>query len=113
MVSVLSFSADWQQGADAYNRGDCQTALKILRPLAMRGNALSQVSLGEMYRNGHGVTQSDAEAVKWYRKSAEQGDARGQNNLGWMYDEGRGVAQSDTEVVEWHRKADEQSNAPG
>ena len=35
-----------------------------------------------MYANGHGVTQDDAEAVKWYRLAAEQGDAAGQVILG-------------------------------
>ena len=35
-----------------------------------------------MYRNGQGVTQDNAEAVKWYRKAAEQGYAAAQFNLG-------------------------------
>ena len=34
-----------------------------------------------MYQNGLGVTQDDAEAVKWYRLAAEQGNTYAQNNL--------------------------------
>jgi hypothetical protein len=30
--------------------------------------------LGEMYANGRGVAQDDAEAVHWYRKAADLGD---------------------------------------
>ena len=63
-----------------------------------------------MYREGFGVAQSDAEAVKWYRKSAEQGNVFGQNNLGWMYEKGRGVGQSGTEAVKWYRKSAGQGN---
>ena len=71
MVSVPSFSADFQKGLDAYNRGDYQSALREWRPLAEQGNAYAQGNLGFMYKNGRGIAQSDTAAVKWYRKSAE------------------------------------------
>ena len=66
-----------------------------------------------MYDTGKGVTQDDAEAVKWYRKSAEQGNGLGQNNLGWMYNKGKGVTQDYAEAVKWYRKEAEQGNANG
>ena len=56
--------------------------------LAERGLAFAQVNLGLMYDNGEGVTENDAEAVRWYRLAAEQGYASGQYNLGLMYDLG-------------------------
>ncbi len=59
----------------AYQRGDYATAIRKFRPLAEQGNAEAQFNLGGMYRQGRGVPQDDAEAMKWYRKAAEQGDA--------------------------------------
>jgi TPR repeat protein len=46
-----------------------------------------------MYREGRGVPQNDAEAVKWFRKAAEQGYAGAQYSLGYMYANGQGVPQ--------------------
>ena len=84
MVSVLSFSADYQKGLDAYNHGDFQAALREWRPLAEQGDANAQWELGFMYRFGLGVAENHTEAVKWYRKSAEQGDEWSQNRLKQM-----------------------------
>jgi TPR repeat protein len=74
---------------------------------------MGQVNLGQMYANGQGVPQSDAEAVAWYHKAAEQGQAAGQAYLGYMYQRGKGVPQSDTEAVAWYRKAAEQGHGAG
>ena len=46
--------------------------LNLLRKAAEQGHARMQNALGWMYRNGEGVTQDYAEAVKWFRKAAEQ-----------------------------------------
>jgi uncharacterized protein len=43
-----------------------------------------------MFVLGRGVSQDDAEAVKWYRKAAEQGYPAAQFNLGEMHRQGRG-----------------------
>ena len=83
----------YHEGYDAYNRGDYDTALKELRPLAEQGFASSQSTLGTMYAKGQGVPQDYQEAVRWYRLAAEQGQAGAQNNLGLMYEEGQGVPQ--------------------
>jgi TPR repeat protein len=44
-----------------------------------------------MYRDGRGVPQDDAEAMKWALRAAEQNDAFGQFLVGAMYAEGRGA----------------------
>ena len=41
-----------------------------------------------MYRNGEGVPQDYAEAVKWFRLAAEQGHACAQTLLGAIYHNG-------------------------
>ena len=88
-------------------------ALQIYKRLTVDpgpGYAAAQTNLGLMYRNGMGVPQNDAEAVKWYRKAAEQGYADAQYNLGNMYDKGRGVPEDKAEALKWWRKAAEQGH---
>jgi TPR repeat protein len=87
--------------------------IEALKAKAERGDADSQCNLGFNYINGIGVTQDDAEAVKWFRKAADQGDAKGQHLLGWMYAEGQGVTKDDVEALKWYRKAAEQGNVKG
>ena len=116
-ASVFSFqSTAWadtteqqfQQGFEATERGDYQTAFKLWLPLAEQGDAKAQFNLGVMYGDGLGVKQDYFEEVNWYRKAAEQGHAKAQFNLGVMYANGRGVKQDDFEAVKWYRQAAEQ-----
>ncbi len=83
--------AGYQEGIDAYERGDYDTALKELRPLAEQGEEEAQYFLGIMYDQGQGVPQNDQEAVRWYRLAAEKRDASAQFNLGFKYVKGYGV----------------------
>ncbi len=71
------------------------------------GNAGAQNALANMYYNGRGAPQSDAEAVRWWSKAAEQGNLNAQNNLGFMYYSGRGVAKDQGEGARWWLKAAE------
>ncbi len=103
--------ADYQAGQAAYRLGDYATALQEFKPLAERGDARAQASLGFMYLFGRGVPQNHAEAAKWFRKAAEQGFAGAQYNLGFMYDRGDGVPQNYAEALKWYRKAAEQGEA--
>ena len=72
-----------------------------------RASPSAQFNLGKMYELGRGVTQDDAEAVRWYRLAAEQGHADAQYNLGNMYSDtiytifDRGVAVDEAEAVRW------------
>ena len=70
------------EGTAAYKAGNYQKAFKLLKPLAEQGNAFAQTRIGNMYNNGHGVSEDNKEAEKWYRKAAEQGDVGAQTNLG-------------------------------
>ena len=95
----------FQQGFQATERGDYQTAFKLWLPLAEQGDVNAQYNLGIMYDNGRGVKQDDFEAVKWFRKAAELGHANAQSNFGVAYSTGRGVRQDDVEAVKWFKKA--------
>ena len=69
----MSFSADFEKGLTAAQKGDFATALREWTPLAKQGDTDAQFNLGIMYDNGQGVPQDDKIAVKWYRLAAEQG----------------------------------------
>ena len=101
----------YDDGIEAYAKGDYATAMRLLRPIAEQGDASAQFNLGFMYANGQGVPQDYATAVSWYRKAAEQGDDRAQHNLGFMYANGQGVTQDYAAAVSWYRKAAEQGHA--
>ena len=109
MWTTTSF-ADYQEGRDAFDRGDYSVAVKEFEILAGQNDPRGQYALAVMYDLGAGVPQSSGEAVKWYRLSAELGYADAQNNLGVMYEEGEGVARNYEEAMKWYRKAAESGN---
>lgn len=65
---------------------------------------MAQNNLGQMYKNGQGVTQDYAEAMKWYLKAAEQGDAEAQRSSGSMYAQGLSIKQDYAEALNWARR---------
>jgi uncharacterized protein len=101
ILLALPAWADFQDGLDAYNRGDYKTALREWQPLAAQGNASAQFRLGFMYFSGSGIPQDYARVVKWWQLAADQGDADAQNNLGFMYGNGNGVPQDYVQARMW------------
>ena len=93
LLSVNAIAGALEDCAAVYDRRDYAVAVQLCRPLAEKGDARAQLSLGGMYYNGQGVQQDYAEAAKWTRKAAEQGYAPAQADLGVLYWNGRGVPQ--------------------
>lgn len=91
---LLSTGSDFAEAledcAAAYDRRDYAAAVQPCRPLAEKGDARAQLSLGGMYYNGQGVRQDYAEAAEWTRKAAEQGYAPAQADLAVLYWNGQG-----------------------
>jgi len=108
---LAAMARTFEDGVKAYRQQDYPQALRLLRPLAERGDARAQTIIGSAYAEGHGVTQDQAEAAKWFSKAAERGVAVAQLNLGLMYASGQGVAQDYAEAAKWLRKAAEQGDA--
>jgi TPR repeat protein len=131
-----AFAASYDDAMTAYDNGDYATALKLLRPLAERGDTNAQYSIGRMYAKGEGVPKDEAEAVNWFRKANEQGKALKAYNsgdfafalktfrplaekgqvmaayiLGLMYANGQGVSENYPEALKWLQKAAEQGEA--
>ena len=104
-ATTLSFGANFQDGANAIEKGDYKTAFTIFEDLAKKGDAPAQFYLGLMYDNGYGVKQDYFKAKEWYEKAAAQGDAKAQNNIGFLYGNGQGVKQDFKKAKEWFGKA--------
>jgi TPR repeat protein len=103
--------ADFQAGMDAYNRGDFSTALREWQPLAEKGDASAQFSLGLSYENGDGVPVDYAKARQWYEKAADQGDAKAQLYLGLQSSFGQGVPMDVVDAYMWYTLASGNGNA--
>ena len=95
----------FQDGLEAYNKGDFKTAMENWKPIADSGDAGAQTNVGLLYSQGKGVKQDYAQAVDWYKKAAMQNYPDAEYNLGIMYKEGKGVAADSTEAARWFKYA--------
>jgi uncharacterized protein len=75
---------------------------------AQGGDAQAQADLGDAYANGDGVTNSYAEAAKWYRLAADQTNAAGLFGLGQLCEAGQGVPKDLAKAVKLYREAADQ-----
>ena len=111
IFAAAVWAGDFEDGVDAYNKGDFTTAASLFKKDAEQSDSSAQFNLGLMYYKGQGVLQDFAEAVRWYKLAAEQGHSSAQLQLAGMYDNGKGVLQDDAEAVRWYRSAAEQGNS--
>ena len=94
-----------EEANDAYREKAFAKAAELWRPLAEKGDAAAQYSLGTLYAEGKGVEQNDATAFLWFQRAANQGHAAAQYNVGASYAAGAGVAQSDASAAKWFQRA--------
>jgi uncharacterized protein len=98
-----AFGDELASGRAALAAGDHAEALRLLLPLAQRGDTAAQASVGEMYANGQGVPKDLAEAERWLARPAAQGDDSARAALldvGRAYFHGNEVPQQCTRAVE-------------
>src|SRR5580658_5852117 len=67
-----------EDGEAALKAKDYAAALKLLAPLANKGEPTAELDLGNMYRLGQGVPEDTDAANAWTNKAAEQGDTKAQ-----------------------------------
>ncbi|MBS1138133.1 MAG: sel1 repeat family protein [Proteobacteria bacterium] len=96
---------------DAYREKAYAKAAELWRPLAEKGDAEAQYSLGTLYAEGKGVEQNDATAFLWFQRAAHQGVAAAQYNVGATYATGAGIGKSDVDAARWFRRAADQGMA--
>ena len=109
-LSPVVVMADYQEGRDAFDRGEYSSALKEFEILAKQNDPRGQYALAVMYDLGEGVSQNSKEATRYYRLAAEQDFADAQNNLGVAYDQGEGVDKDFKEAMKWYLLAAERGN---
>jgi clan AA aspartic protease (TIGR02281 family) len=107
----LVAAGPFEDGWNAYDRGDYAAAIRLWRSLADQNYAKAQYNLGFMYDKGQGIQQDYASAMSWYRKASNQGYAPAQYSLGLMYANGQGGRPDYTAAVSWYRKAANQGYA--
>jgi len=100
--------AGMEEGFDAWNREDYDTAFKELFPIAQHGDSSAQLLVGNMYANGLGVGKNVSEAWKWYMKSAQQGNPTGQYSIGLNTD----INLYPEEAKTWLEKSAKQGYSP-
>jgi len=103
----------YEDGRAAISAGDYRTAIRLLMPLARRGNPAAQNAVGALYMEGWGVKRNYTEAIKWFQRASERGESSADWNLGRMYENGLGVTQNCDEAVRWYRKPAERNDPKG
>jgi uncharacterized protein len=91
LLAPLSGLAGFDEGLEAYNRGDYATAVAEIQPLADKGEVRAQYFIATLAHYGHGQPRDPAKAAEWFRRAAEQGHALSQYHLGLAYEKGAGV----------------------
>lgn len=79
----------------------------LLKPLADKGIAAAQNSLGAYYTAGLGGERDYARGLDWYGKAIAQGNAAAQFNLGALYSKGEGVEKNMEKALELFRASAE------
>ncbi len=65
----------------------------------------AEYNLAQLYKKGHGVSQSDEQTLKWYTKAAEHGESDAQYNLAQMYLNGEGTSKNLQLAKKWFQQA--------
>ncbi len=110
LVGLPTSGANFQEGLDAYDRGDFATALEEWTPLVEQGHADALTNLGVLYNKGQGVNQDHGAALKLWTLASEQGQPDAQTNLGLLYVHGKGVPADNVYAHMWWNIAASQGN---
>ncbi|MDD4854480.1 MAG: hypothetical protein PHQ22_05375 [Sulfuricurvum sp.] len=73
----LLFGGDFEEGMSAYNAGDYKKGQILLMEAAKQNNAGAQFTLGAIYGNDIGVTQSNIFAYALFGLASKNGNQRG------------------------------------
>jgi TPR repeat protein len=92
----------FEQANIAIKNDDEDTALRILRPIAERGDPKGQFMVGELY---YLFKKQNGEALKWFRLAAGQGHPGAMYFLGNMHHNGNAVPQNFVEAYKWYSLA--------
>ena len=83
------------------NRKDYEKALHYYKLAADGGYTDAYNTVGFMYEEGLGVTQSSEKAFQYYKIAADKGDEMAQFNVGICYDDGQGVVKDNVLAIKY------------
>jgi TPR repeat protein len=72
-LSMFAVAGPIENADAAIKNRDYAGAIRIVQPMAERGDANAQYILGMLYENGLGVTQDRVKAYMWLTLAASQG----------------------------------------
>ncbi|MCW9047256.1 MAG: sel1 repeat family protein, partial [Gammaproteobacteria bacterium] len=101
---------DFEKANEAYEKNDFATALMLWFPLAEKGNAEAQFSVGKMYLEQKGQRKDSSEAAEWILKAAKQNHTGAQTLIGQMHLKGVGVKRNFNTAANWFLKAARQKD---
>jgi hypothetical protein len=107
---TLALATQGDDGLAAFKHYHFQEALRLLQPLAEKGEPVSQYKVGLLYEQGWGVKQDFVEGMKWLQRSAEQGCSGAQYQVGYMYENGLGTSRNHDEASKWYDKSNADTN---
>lgn len=81
----------FETGLEAFEAGDFAAAFGTWWPLAVKGDAKAQASLGMLYYSGKGAPLDYSKALLWFSRAAESGQPTAQFFMGLMHYYGKGV----------------------
>ena len=84
-VGAPAAAGPLEDGDAAYHEKAYAKAAELWQPLAEKGDAAAQYSLGTLYAEGKGVERNDATAFLWFQRAANRGHAAAQYNVGASY----------------------------
>jgi TPR repeat protein len=113
VMSAAPALADMKDAWAAYDRGDYESAAKLFRVEAEKGDSEAQYMLGFMYAEALLGPRDPADAAPWYKKAAEQGHPDAQDALGYFYDFGLGVPRDRAKAETLYRAATEGGSVNG
>ena len=112
LLGVSALHASWLDSAiTAYNTGDYEKAIRILKPKAEDGEADANYYLGQIYRMGRGVEPDNSKAKNYYLEAANLDHVDAQRNLGSLYFFESDVGIENPDAVKWLTKAAEKGDA--
>jgi TPR repeat protein len=103
----------FENGFEAYDRGDYSEALTLFRRAVDKGDANAVFLIGVIYFEGRGILQDCSEAAKWFHRAAEMGDVEAQLSLGFQYLRGQGVPRNNVLAHMWFDLADAHGTVEG
>ncbi len=89
----------------AWLAGEYHQALRLMQPLAERGDARAQAGLALIYAKGLGTPRDARQATLWYARAARAGLAQAQYDLAARYFRGDGTPRDAGKAVYWWRQA--------